>query len=75
MTFFNGFQPENIIKIIIRNIGFQPLIAVSRNFRVLALDYTDPDGKRHYKSFTASTKKEARMLADALPGRFRQHTP
>ena len=31
MTFFNGFQPENIIKIIIRNIGFQPLIAVSQN--------------------------------------------
>ena len=29
MTFFNCFQPENIIKIIIRNIGFQPLIAVS----------------------------------------------
>ena len=36
----------------------------SGNFRVLALDYTDPDGKRHYKSFTAPTKKEARMLAD-----------
>ena len=36
----------------------------SGNFRVLALDYTDPDGKRHYKSFTARTKKEARMLAD-----------
>ena len=36
----------------------------SGNFRVLALDYTDPDGKRHYKSFTAPTKKEARMLAE-----------
>ncbi len=36
----------------------------SGNFRVLALDYTDPNGKRHYKSFTAPTKKEARMLAD-----------
>ena len=36
----------------------------SGNFRVLALDYTDPDGKRHYKSFTAPTKKEAQMLAD-----------
>ena len=36
----------------------------SGNFRVLALDYTEPDGKRHYKSFTAPTKKEARMLAD-----------
>ena len=34
MTFFNGFQPENIIKIIIRNIGFQPLIAVSRKIPV-----------------------------------------
>ena len=32
MTFFNGFQPENIIKIITRNMGFQPLIAVSQNF-------------------------------------------
>ena len=32
MTFFNGFQPENIIKIITRNMGFQPLIAVSLFF-------------------------------------------
>lgn len=31
MTFFNGFQPENVIKIIIRNMSFQPLIAVSPN--------------------------------------------
>lgn len=30
MTFFNSFQPENIIKIITRNMGFQPLIAVSQ---------------------------------------------
>ena len=29
MTFFNGFQPESIIKIIAWNMGFQPLIAVS----------------------------------------------
>ena len=38
MTFFNGFQPENIIKIIIRNIGFQPLIAVSRKIGVYLYD-------------------------------------
>lgn len=34
MTFFNSFQPENIIKIITRNMGFQPLIAVSLKKRL-----------------------------------------
>ena len=33
MTFFNGFQPENIIKIITLNMGFQPFISVSRILR------------------------------------------
>ena len=28
-------------------------------WRALVYDYTDQDGKRHYESFTASTKKEA----------------
>lgn len=35
----------------------------SGSWRCLAFDYTDVDGKRHYKSFTAATKKEAEHLA------------
>lgn len=39
----------------------------SGKWRVLVYDYTDADGKRHYKSFTASTKKAAeRKAADFL---------
>lgn len=34
-------------------------------WRVLAYDYTDSLHKRHYKSFTAETKKEAEYLAAA----------
>ena len=36
----------------------------SGSYRVQALDYVDADGKRHYRSFTASTKKEAQLLAE-----------
>ena len=35
----------------------------SGNWRTQAYDYTDNAGKRHYKSFTAGTKKEAEYLA------------
>ena len=35
----------------------------SGNYRAQAYDYTDRDGKRHYKSFTAPTKLEAERLA------------
>lgn len=35
----------------------------SGSYRCQVLDYTDPDGKRHYKSFTAPTKAEAQFLA------------
>lgn len=35
----------------------------SGSYRCLVYDYTDPEGKRHYKSFTAPTKKEAEFLA------------
>lgn len=35
----------------------------SGQWRVLAYDYTDENKKRHYKSFTASTKKEAEFMA------------
>jgi integrase family protein len=35
----------------------------SGNWRVLIFDYTDENGKRHYKSFTAATKKEAEYEA------------
>lgn len=35
----------------------------SGNIRIQVYDYTDVDGKKHYKSFTAPTKKEARFLA------------
>lgn len=36
----------------------------SGNFRVQVYDYTDENGKRHYKSFTAPTQKEAKALAE-----------
>lgn len=35
----------------------------SGNIRVRVLDYKDADGKYHYKSFTADSKKEAEALA------------
>lgn len=35
----------------------------SGTWRALVYDYTDEDGKRHYESFTASTKKEAELKA------------
>ena len=35
----------------------------SGKFRARAYDYTDQDGKKHYQSFTASTKREAERLA------------
>lgn len=35
----------------------------SGKYRCLVYDYTDENGKRKYKSFTASTKKEAELLA------------
>lgn len=36
----------------------------SGNIRIQVYDYTDEDGKRHYKSFTAPTRAQARLLAD-----------
>lgn len=36
----------------------------SGSYRVQKYDYTDALGKKHYKSFTASTKKEAQLMAD-----------
>ena len=36
----------------------------SGSYRVQALDYVDAAGKRHYRSFTAATKKEAKLLAE-----------
>lgn len=35
----------------------------SGNIRIQVYDYTDVDGKKHYKSFTAPTKQEAKFLA------------
>lgn len=35
----------------------------SGNIRIQIYDYTDADGKKHYKSFTAPTKKEAKDMA------------
>ncbi len=35
----------------------------SGSWRVQIFDYKDVDGKRHYKSFTAASKKEAQFLA------------
>ena len=36
----------------------------SGSYRVQVLDYVDASGKRHYRSFTAPTKKEAQLLAE-----------
>lgn len=47
----------------------------SGNFRVQVFDYTDESGKRHYKSFTAATKKEAEYAAtEYLSGRKKKDT-
>ena len=35
----------------------------SGNVRIQVYDYTDLEGKKHYKSFTAPTKKLAKMAA------------
>lgn len=35
----------------------------SGSYRIQAYDYTDVDGKKHYKSFTAPTKKLAQLAA------------
>ena len=35
----------------------------SGNYKARAYDYTDANGKKHYKSFTATTKREAERLA------------
>ena len=35
----------------------------SGNIRIQVYDYTDVDGKKHYKSFTAPTRQEAKYLA------------
>ncbi len=37
----------------------------SGNWRTQVYDYTDSDGKKHYKSFTAVTKKESEYLASS----------
>ena len=45
----------------------------SGNFRCLVYDYTDINGKRKYKSFTASTKREAELMAaEYLNGRTKK---
>lgn len=36
----------------------------SGSYRAQVYDYTDNEGKKHYKSFTASTKREAERLAN-----------
>ena len=35
----------------------------SGSWRVRIYSFTDQDGKKHYESFTASTKQEAEMMA------------
>ena len=35
----------------------------SGSIRVQVYDYTDAEGKKHYKSFTAPTKKQAQAMA------------
>lgn len=40
----------------------------SGNWRVKVYSYTDSDGKKHYESFTASTKQQAEMMANKFAG-------
>lgn len=42
----------------------EPKKLKSGNWRILVYDYTDENGKRKYKSFTAPTKREAQYAAD-----------
>ena len=35
----------------------------SGNWRVQVFDYKDADGKRHYRSFTGATRREAEFMA------------
>ena len=49
----------------------------SGSYRVQVYDYTDVDGKKHYKSFTAPSKKLAQLAAaewQANKGKY-QTTP
>ena len=41
----------------------EPKKLPSGNWRVRVYSHTTPDGKKHYESFTASTKQQAQMLA------------
>lgn len=38
----------------------------SGNYRVLVPDYKDENGKWHYKSFTAKTKKRSRVHGNGI---------
>ena len=68
MTFFNSFQPENIIKIITRNMGFQPLIAVSR--KEIPVIISTGDGRYYVSKTTTATmrsgSKSYMAIADHL---------
>ena len=59
-SFFAGcyFYTQNQKEV--ESMGKSP----KKNVRVQAYWYTDETGKRHYKSFTAPTKKQAKLLAD-----------
>lgn len=46
----------------------------SGNWRALVYDYTDVNKKKIYKSFTASTKKEAEYLAAEYQFKKKEHT-
>ena len=47
----------------------------SGNYRLQVFDYKDADGKKHYKSFTAPTKKEAQFLAAQWTAKKNQEKP
>lgn len=48
----------------------------SGNYRCFVYSHTDQDGKRHYRSFTAPTKKEAEyMAAEFVMNRTREKDP
>lgn len=45
----------------------------SGNVRVQVYDYTDDNGKKHYKSFTAATKAQAKALANDWKAHKKEH--
>lgn len=47
----------------------------SGSYRIQAYDYTDAEGKRHYRSFTAATKREVQLMVAEWKASHRKRKP